>query len=483
MKSSDEPARFGGTLVRMQLVDGIKDRASRLRRARSDDGLPPGPSLPEVVQLTSWLYRPFPFLTRCREQFGPVFSLRFPRMKIVAFTRPDDIREIFTGPTDVMYAGKANENLGPIVGKNSLLLLDGPTHLRERKLLLPPFHGARMQAYGAAMRDITEAAVARFPIGKRFELHAPMQAITLDVILRTVFGVEEGARFSALRDAITHLTNNFTALAMVPWLQKDLGPRSPWGSFVRARERVDALLYEQIADRRRELGRGQDQGDILSLMLSARYEDGAPMSDIALRDELMTLLAAGHETSATVLPWAFHFLATHPDVQTRAAEEARAALGANAGTGSADPSAFQRLDYIDAVVKETMRRRPVIAAVGRILTQAHRIAGREIPKGTLVSPSIYLAQHEPESWPEPRRFDPTRFLGAQQPSPYAYLPFGGGARRCIGLAFAHYEMRIVIATILSRFHVHPARGVDITPVRRGVTIAPSHGMPVILERR
>lgn len=476
---ASSPSASDGTLSAMQLADGIRERAARTPRARTSDGLPPGPPLPPAVQLASWLYRPFPFLTRCRERYGPIFSLRFPRMKIVAFTRPEEIREIFTGPTDVMYAGKANENLGPIVGRHSLLLLDGPTHLRERKLLLPPFHGARMQAYGAAIRDITAEAIARLPLGRRVELHAPMQAITLDVILRTVFGVEAGERFSALRAAIMDLTNGFTAIAMVPWLQKDLGPRSPWGRFVRDRARVDALLYAQIEERRRALERGEEHTDILSMLLAARYDDGTAMSETAIRDELMTLLAAGHETSATVLPWAFHFLTTHPEAQRRAADESRAALGA----GVPDPAAFQKLDYVDAVVKETMRRRPVIAGIGRILTEAHTIGGLEVPKGTLVSPSIYLAHHEAESWPEPRRFDPTRFLGPQQPSPYAYLPFGGGARRCIGLAFAHYEMRIVIASILARFHVHPVRGIAITPERRGVTIAPSHGMPVILEAR
>jgi cytochrome P450 len=464
----------------MQVVDAIRERASRVRRAGSSDGLPPGPPLPEVVQLASWLYRPLPFLARCRARYGPIFSLRFPRLTIVAFTRPDEIREIFTAPTDVMHAGKANENLGPIVGTHSLLLLDGPKHLRERKLLLPPFHGARMQAYGAAIEDITHDAISRFPIGRRLELHAPMQAITLDVILRTVFGVEEGERFAALRAAIMELTNGFTAIAMVPWLQRDLGPRSPWGRFVRSRDRVDALLYAQIAERRRALERGEAHTDILSMLLAARYDDGAAMSETAIRDELMTLLAAGHETSATVLPRAFHFLATHPEAQARAADEARAALG---DSSRPDPSAFQKLDYVDAVVKETMRRRPVIAGIGRILTKAHTIGELSIPSGTLVAPSIYLAHHEPESWPEPRAFDPSRFLGAQPPSPYAYLPFGGGARRCIGVAFAHYEMRIVIASVLARFRVHPMRGIDITPERRGVTIAPSHGMPVILERR
>lgn len=463
----------------MDAVEQEQARAARPRDEPRADPLPPGPPLPETAQLALWLYRPFPFLRRCRERYGPVFSLRFfPGQRIVAYTRPEDIKELFTGPTDVMLAGRANEGLRPIVGAHSLLLLDGPRHLRERKLLLPPFHGARMHAYGRTMREVTDEALDRLPSGRRVSIHGAMQAITLDVILRTVFGVEEGARLTELRAAITTLVDAFTPLAMVRPLQRDLGPRTPWGRFVRARARVDELLYAQIAERRRLAAAGHAGDDILSLLLAARYEDGTEMSDLALRDELMTLLAAGHETSATVLPWAIHFLSENRDVQERAHEEVVRVLG----DGALEPAAVNALEYVDAVIKETMRRRPVIAGIGRILELPHRLAGRVVPAGTLVSPSIYLAHHEPQSWPEPRRFDPSRFLG-QTPSPYAYLPFGGGVRRCIGLAFAHYEMRIVLATLLARFRVYPARGVRIVPERRGVTIAPSEGTPVVLDPR
>lgn len=458
------------------VVEQIR-RVVRPLRGKRDGGLPPGPNLPEPVQLALWLYRPFPFLTWCRKRFGPTFSLRFPgRQSIVAFTEPDDVKEIFTGPTDVMFAGEANRPLGPIVGASSLLLLDGPRHLRERKLLLPPFHGARMHRYGEVMRDITLREMERWPVGRAFEIHPPMQAITLDVILRTVFGVDEGARFEALRAGIVELTNGFTALAMVPALQKDLGPRSPWGRFVRARANVDELLYAQIAERRRESDTSRD--DILSLLLSARYEDGSPMTDLELRDELMTLLAAGHETTATALPWVFHYLTKDAGVQARLHEELDRVVGA----GPVDPSAANELPYLDAVIKETMRLRPVIAAVGRVLQEPRRIGGWEIPAGTLVSPSIYLTHRNEKVWPRASRFDPSRFLDTQV-SPYAYLPFGGGVRRCIGLAFAHYEMRIVLATVLSRFRVRARGDVHIRPQRRGVSLAPSHGMPVILEGR
>lgn len=462
-----------------ELAGRVRAAARTRVRPPGQAALPPGPSWPAPVQLATWLYRPFELLTHCRRRYGTVFSLSLGRgLTIVGFSDPEHVREIFTGPTDVMYAGHANEPLRPVVGASSLLLLDGPRHVRERRLLVPPFHGERMHAYGETMREVTSRELERWPVGRAMPIHPPMQSVTLDVILRTVFGVEEGAELEALRSAIVALTDQFSPTTMVPWLQWDLGPRSPWGRFVRARARVDELLYARIAARRREGAEGRQ--DILTLMMSARYEDGGAMSDRELRDELMTLLAAGHETSASALPWAFHFLAVHPALQARVHEEidrVRALAG-----GAIDPQGSTELRLLDAVLKETMRLRPVIAAVGRVLQEPRRIAGWDLPAGTLVSPSIYLTHREPSAWRDPERFDPDRFLD-EKINPYAYFPFGGGARRCIGMAFALYEMRIVLATVLARFRVLPAPGVRIRPERRNVSMAPSHDMPVVLERR
>jgi cytochrome P450 len=329
---------------------------------------------------------------------------------------------------------------------------------------MPPFHGERMSRYGEVMREITLREMERWPVGAPLAIHGPMQSITLDVILRTVFGVDEGAELDALRAAIVDLTNGFNAFNMVQALRRDLGPRSPWGAFVRRRDAVDALLYQVIRARRAEGDTGRD--DVMTLLTSARYEDGTAMGDRALRDELMTLLAAGHETTATALPWTLHELAQRPEVQARVHDELDA--GGHA--------------YLDAVIKETMRLHPVISAIGRVLQRPHSVAGWDLPAGTLVSPSIYLAHRDPVAWPDPERFDATRFLDARI-SPYAYLPFGGGARRCIGMAFALYEMRIVLATMLARFRVAPAPGVHIRPRRRGVSMAPSDGMPIVVTRR
>ena len=443
------------------VTEAVSRRAHRTRGPR----LPPGPDWPAPVQVGLWLFRPFELLTHCRRRFGPTFTMHVARWdQVVVVSEPDAIREVFTGPTDVMHAGPANDLIRPVVGEGSLLLLDGERHVRERRLLMPPFHGERMSRYGEVMREITLREMERWPVGAPLAIHGPMQSITLDVILRTVFGVDEGAELDALRAAIVDLTNGFNAFNMVQALRRDLGPRSPWGAFVRRRDAVDALLYQVIRARRAEGDSGRD--DVMTLLTSARYEDGAAMDDRALRDELMTLLAAGHETTATALPWTLHELALRPEVQARVHDELDA--GGHA--------------YLDAVIKETMRLHPVISAIGRVLQRPHSVAGWDLPAGTLVSPSIYLAHRDPVAWPDPERFDPTRFLDARI-SPYAYLPFGGGARRCIGMAFALYEMRVVLATMLARFRVRPAPGVRIRPRRRGVSMAPSDGMPLVLARR
>ena len=442
-----------------------------------DDGLPPGPPLPSAAQLALWLFRPIPFLEECRRRYGPTFSMDFPGQgPIVTTSEPELVREIFHASTETHHAGLANEPLRPVVGPASLLLLDREAHLRERRLLLPPFHGARMHEYGAVMRDITAEELSRTPLDRPFAIHGPMQAITLEVILRTVFGATSGRELDELRRAVVELTTAFTPLAMVRAFQRDLGPRSPWGRFVTARAEADARLYQLISARR--LAPSESRVDILSLLLGARYEDGTAMSDRELRDELVTLLVAGHETSATVLPWVFHFLTAHPDVQAKVHAE----LDRVVGDAPVDPEASSGLVLLDAVIKETMRLRPVIAAVGRVLSTDATLGGWRIPAGAMVAPSIYLTHTNPEAWPRPYDFDPTRFVD-QKASPNHYFPFGGGVRRCIGMAFALFEMRMILATTLSRHRATRLPGYVARPERRNVTIAPSGGMPVVLSRR
>jgi cytochrome P450 len=296
-----------------------------------------------------------------------------------------------------------------------------------------------------------------------------------------VFGVAEGPDLAALRAAILRFIDGATAVTMIPALQRDLGPGSPWRGFVERRDAVDALLYRLIASRRERGTSGHD--DILTLLLEARYEDGTAMTDADLRDELMTLLAAGHETSATALAWAFACLAHDPDAQRRAHEEVDRLLGG----GAPDDAVTQiELPYVDAVLKEAMRLYPVVYAVGRVLDKPRVIGGHTVPSGHAVFLSIYLTHHDPVLWPDPERFDPERFLGTRtgpenRATPYTYLPFGGGVRRCIGMAFALYEMRIVLAAALRRFRIEPAG--RARPTRRTVTMAPSDGGRVTLRNR
>ena len=455
--------------------------AAALELERAQPGaLPPGPRLPALVQFLHLGFRPIAFLEECARRYGTPFTLRVPaRPPLAMFSDPEAIREIFTGDPETLRAGEANNLLEPMLGQTSLLLLDGPRHLRQRRLMLPPFHGERMQAYGRVMREIADRSIDAWPVGRPFPIHDRMQAITLDVILRTVFGLDEGALLDRLRERLrrlmTFISGKLGVLLLMPWLQRDLGPFTPGGRFVRLAREIDDLLFAEIARRRAEGAAGRE--DILSMLIAARDEDGKPMSDRELRDEMITLLLAGHETTATSLAWAFHRLLGRSDVLSKL----RAELRGVADGGPALPEHVGRLEYLDAVVKETARLSPVIPQVSRRLQAPMRIGGCELPAGVVASPCIYLTHRRPDLWPDPARFDPERFIGVR-PNPYAFFPFGGGVRRCIGAAFATYEMKIVLAKVLSRVELRAAPGHTVRTVRRTVTLAPSGGMPVVVDR-
>lgn len=443
-------------------------------------GLPAGPTDPPWLQTLLWLTRPTRLLRRYHARFGETFTMRVVGVPpFVMFASPEAVKEIFTGPPDELYAGEANVVLEPILGQHSVLLLDGPRHMRQRRLLLPPFHGARMRAYGETMRDVTLASIARWPRGAPFPVHEHTQAITMDVILRTVFGLDEGdADMAALRDALTRLLAGVAnPFLLIPLVRADLGPRSPGGRLTRQLEAVDALVYAQIARRRREGTRARE--DVLSMLLDARDEEGAPMSDVELRDELMTLLLAGHETTATSLAWTFYRLTRNPGALARAHAELDAAFPDGAPI---DPDRVRELAWIDACARETLRLNPVVPAVARRLQSPMTIGGHRLPAGVVAVPNIYLVHRNPRVWPDPLRFEPSRFLG-DKPSPYTFFPFGGGIRRCIGMAFALYEMQVVLATVLSRLTVRAVPDARVRLVRRAITFAPSDGMPLIVEDR
>jgi cytochrome P450 family 110 len=453
----------------------VSEAAGRLASGRWERGpfshLPEGPWEPPIAQLYSFLLRPRKFLTRGRERYGKVFTIRLPSTPpVVNFSDTAAVKDVFTGPPEALHAGKANAVLGPIVGKHSLLLLDGARHLSERRLLLPPLRGERMRAYGETIRGLTDAAMSRWRLGSVLSMQHEAQSITLDVILRTVFGVEAGAEEAELRSLLGRALRGVdNPLYMVRWAQLDLGPSSPWGRFVRLRAEVHARLQALVTRRR-----GEDRSqriDILSMLLDARREDGSPMADDEIRDELMTMLIAGHETTATALSWATHELTLHPELRERVQREITDACGDD----EVDPGAA--LPFLDAFCKETLRVHPVIPGVGRVLQSPQSIGGVDLPAGVMAGCSVWLVHHDADVWPEPERFSPERFLD-RKVSPYEFFPFGGGVRRCIGEAFALYEMRIVLATLLQKLTPLPARGVVIKTVRRNITLSPSHDMPV-----
>jgi cytochrome P450 len=443
--------------------------------------LPPGPRGPALLTAIRLLARPDGFLEDCARRYGDVFTLRFPGAPPhVLFSHPDAVREIMTADPDELPAGEANAELGPLLGWNSLLVLDGTRHLRERRLMLPPFHGERMVAYGITMRDIADAALAALPLGREIRIHPVMQAITLDIIVRTVFGFEEGERCRALRTRLDHLltlaNTPIAAIGTLPAFQIDLGRFSPWGMFVRAIRDLDALLYAEIARRQTEGTSGRS--DVLSMLVEARDEQGHGMSPPELRDQMFTLLMAGHETTAGSLAWVFARVLDRPEVVDRIRTELRDVVG----EAALEPQHIARLEYLDAVVKESMRLDPVVNLVQRLVKKPTRIGGHYLPAGALAAPCIQLAHRRPDLWRDPERFDPERFVGAR-PNPYAFFPFGGGTRRCIGAAFATYEMKVILAVAFRRLDLRLADGYRPRTVRRTITAVPSRGTPVVVMAR
>jgi cytochrome P450 len=446
-----------------------------------------------IVDTLRWLRTPLAFLDGLSARYGNVFTIQVPRLgaPLVIFAEPAAVRDLWTGDPDTLHAGEANVMLRSALGKHSLLLLDGERHLRERRLMLPPFHGERMRAYGEAMRDAAAREIERWPIGRAFPVHASTQAITLDVIMRTIFGVGgDDRRLAPLRDALVRwttlgssrlgtalmlLTPPHRAQAVRRLAQRPWGRLLPWAPIVDAQADTDRLVRELIAARRREGTAGRE--DILSMLLEARDEAGGAMTDDQLRDEMLTLLLAGHETTATTLAWTLHHLLEHPEWLARLRAELR-----EVGGGSVQPDHIDRLVLLDAVIKETLRLTPIVPMVGRLLTKPATIGGIALPAGAVALASIYLVHRRADLWPEPARFDPSRFVG-KKVDPTTYFPFGGGTRRCLGMAFANYEMKIVLATILSRVELTRAPGKRIRLVRRGITFAPSGGMPVVVTAR
>jgi cytochrome P450 len=427
--------------------------------------LPPGPRAPRAVQTLAWWTRTVPLFERCRARYGKRFTLRLLQSPpFVHLSDPAEVKEVFRAPPDVLHPGEGAQALEPVVGANSVILLDESAHLSQRKLMLPAFHGERMEALTGLLEEVTEREVAAWPLGEPFELHPRLQALTLEVILRAVFGLDEGERLDELRDRLTRILEfGSHPASLIPFLQRG----RVWNEFVRGREEVDSALFE-LVDERRAAADGDERDDVLTMLLAARHEDGSPMSKQELRDELMTLLVAGHETTASELSWAFERLARTP----RVVAELQAAV--DSGDGDA---------YITATAQETLRHRPVLPqAAPRLVKRPVEIGGFTYPEGICLAANSYLIHHDPAIYPDPYEFRPERFLD-EAPGTYTWIPFGGGRRRCLGASFAMLEMKVVLRAVLARAEPVPASGVTEGARRRSITLSPRRGATTVLRTR
>jgi cytochrome P450 len=427
--------------------------------------LPPGPRF-SPLGAVRYMIDPLADARRFTSRYGPVAKMYFPGFgRVIYVSDPELAKQLFSGDPTVFHAGEAADGvIGPVVGPNSVLTLDEHPHMRQRKLLLPPFHGNSMRRWEDTIRAITGRDIEAWPVGRPFALRERTQRITLEVILRAVFGVRERARFERAQALISEFAHRAHAITLFPFMRRDLGRLSPWPRFKRARAALDEFLYDEIARRRLEPDLAE-RDDVLSLLLQASDEDGQPMTNQELRDELVTVLGAGHETTATGLAWAFERLLRNPRVLER--------LVRSLGDGD---------EYLDATVKETLRIRPVLLDTARRVTRDIELGAYRVPAGALVFSSIAAIHFRRDLYPNPEEFRPERFLEPGADS-YSWIPFGGGVRRCIGASFAQFEMRVVIRTILERAKLRAADPAPERPSPRNITVAPSRGCRVVLEQR
>ncbi len=435
---------------------------------RRNDSLPPGPRLPSAIQTVGWWTRPTGFLERCRRLYGKRFTIRLSAQDpFVMISDPDEIKQVFTAPPDVLYPGEGARILEPIVGPNSILLLDEGAHMAQKKLVLPAFHGERMKGLEPMITEVTRAQIESWPRGELMAMHPRMQALTMDVILAAVFGLRSGDRLTELRLALTEMLEfGLSPLSLLPPAQRAPFGLGPWAKFIKVRARADELIYAEIDDRRQRPDAGGSE--IIASLIEARHEDGSPMSDEEIHDELLTLLVAGHETTATELAWALERLTREPEVMAK--------LISAVDEGDGEP-------YLTATIREILRHRPVLLnAAPRTVKKAIEVGGvRYEPRVHLVA-SAWLVQHDPDIYPEPYAFRPERFLDSD-PGTYDWIPFGGGRRRCIGASFAQMEMAVVLRELLRSTEVTAgADGAEFT-IRRAITVTPGRGAETVLADR
>jgi cytochrome P450 len=433
--------------------------------------LPPGPRMVPVAQTLIWALAPTVLMDHCARRRGEAFTLTFSPSgrRLVMISDPAAVKTLLTAPPEVAPSAAGDTPIASVLGPRSVITLTGPEHMRQRKLLLPPFHGERMRAYEQTIVQATQRDMASWTLHRPMKLSAHTRNITLEVILRAVFGVE-AERMGGLARAIGELAEPARTLAMLRFALSKPSTDRPSGELGKALDRLDGLIYAEIARRRAQADLAERE-DILSLLLQARDEEGEAMTDGELRDELVSLLLAGHETTSTATAWAIERLVRHPDKLAR--------LAAEIDRGEEE-------EYMQAVVHETLRCRPVVPGVVRLLREPLRIAGYELPAGTRVVASIYLTNHNPRVYEDPREFRPERFMGVQ-PDTFAWIPFGGGIRRCIGASFAMLEMRTMLRTMLAELRPSvPRRSVwrrGEWNRRRAITLVPVAGARVVWQQR
>ena len=435
---------------------------------RDKANLPPGPRRPALLNLVGLWKRPTAYLERLRARYGTRVTITLPfQREVVLISEPGDVKAILTAPPDVAHPGAGARILQPILGPNSVILLDEAPHMAQRKLLLPAFHGEKMQRLSGLMTQLTEAEIAGWPTGEPLALHPRLQRLTLEIILRAVFGLEQGQRLDDLRETLTGLLEfSESPLSIMPQLQPIASRFGRFRRFAELTERTNELIYAEISERRREQDRDRD--DVLTMLLGALHEDDSPMSDEEVRDELMTALVAGHETTASELAWAFERLARDERVRSRLTGEIDA--------GESD-------DYLTATINEVLRCKPVVPAPEpRQLVKPFEVGGIRYPAGVTLLVSAYLLHHDPQLYPDPYTFSPERFLN-DSPGTYTLIPFGGGRRRCLGASFAIQEMKIVLRAVLARFELAAAQDAPERVARRSITFSPARGATVLLRER
>jgi cytochrome P450 len=444
--------------------------------SRRTTTLPPGPRLPASWQTILAWRQPTALLERCRKRYGRRFTMRvLGQPPFVVLSDPEEIKQVFMASPEALHPGEGVRVIESIVGRNSVILLDEDAHLEQRKLMLPAFHGERMQRLEGVMRELAERELASWPRDQAVALHPRLQRLTLEIILRAVFGLEQGAQLDELRETLTELLAfSESPLSLLPVAQRIFSGHGRWARFPRLHQSVDRQLFELIEQRRREPSGGDD---VLDMLLGARHDDGSPMSAQELRDELVTALVAGHETTASQLAWAFERLAREPAASRLLAEEL--------DEGDSDA-------YLTASIQEILRLRPVLAeAEPRVVKQAIEIGGIRYPPGVALLISAYLVHRDPDIYPQPDAFRPERFLQREEdgrirgrsPGTYTWIPFGGGRTRCLGASFAMLEMKVVLSAVLSRCEVEALRAAPERTRRRSITLSPAGQATVVLRDR